>query len=389
MQKSTPMPALILGGQENTLSLTRSFGKRGIPVYVSSRPSCMANDSRYVSKTYPITSGMSPQAFWSELLLSGKHSELKNTMIFACNDDALEFMAEHKADLVATGDYIVDEFQPELLKSMLDKQQTLEYATSVGCSIPQFWNVSDISDIEAIAEKIVFPAMIKPIHSHKFQRVYPGKKYLLFNDLDALFSGAKTALANGIEFMLCEMIPGSDEQLSSYYTYIDTNGNHLFHFTKRVIRRFPVNHGGGSYHITEWLPDTAAEGRKFFDGINYSGLGNIEFKRDLRDGKLKVIECNARYTAAQELITASGLDMSFLIYEHLLGRTRPETRDFKDFVRLWLPKRDYHAYKQLRSSGQLTSLQWLKSICHRQIFSCFSLTDPMPALQQTVNWFKR
>ena len=384
MQKIKQPPALILGGQENTLSLTRSLGRRGIPVFVSSRKSCLANKSRFAKKIFPIPEGTPAKNFWQELLLSGKNDALKGCIIFACNDDALEFMAKNKEDLLSSGDYILDEYQPALLESMLDKQQTLEYAKSVGCSIPQYWNVKTIKDIQDNEENVLFPVMIKPIHSHKFQRTYPGKKYFLLNDFDALLKKSTEVLNNGIEFMLCEMIPGSDELLSSYYTYIDKSGNHLFHFTKRVLRRFPVNHGGGSYHISEWLPDTAEEGRKFFAGINYSGFGNIEFKRDTRDGKLKVIECNARYTAAQELITRSGLDMSYLVYEHLLGRTQPETSDYKNFVRLWDPRKDYSAYKQLKEMGKINFFQWLKSISHPQTFPSFSLHDPMPALDK--NW---
>ena len=72
--------------------------------------------------------------------------------------------------------------------------------------------------------------------------------------------------------------------------------------------------GNACYHISSWEPEAADLGEKFFRGINLRGLGNIEFKRDLRDGKLKVIECNARFTAAQELLNRSGMDISEIIY---------------------------------------------------------------------------
>ncbi len=64
--------------------------------------------------------------------------------------------------------------------------------------------------------------------------------------------------------MICELIPGPDSQLSRYYTYITHDGQALFHFTKRVLRRYPVNEGPASYHMTQWLPDTAELGKRFF-----------------------------------------------------------------------------------------------------------------------------
>lgn len=382
MQISKIVPVLMLGGQENTLSLARSFGKLKVPVRISSRQSCWANKSRFVGQSFPLPSGDDPKAFWRELLLSGRYPQLKGSMIFACNDDALEFMIETRTEL--ENDYLLDDFQPALLSAMLDKQKTLEYAESVGVAIPQHWHVNSLDDIHKIENEVVFPVIIKPIHSHIFQKAYDGKKFFLCEDLGALIKQASVALDDGIEFMIAEMIPGPDDQLSSYYTYMDRDGNHLFHFTKRVLRRFPLNHGAGSYHITEWLPETAEEGQKFFDGINYSGFGNIEFKRDLRDGKLKVIECNPRYTAAQELVTRSGLDMAVIVYRHLIGEKVGETRDFNDFVRLWNPRLDYAAYKQLRNMGRLSFGEWLKSVAHRQVFPYFSLSDPMPSLAK--NW---
>lgn len=382
MQKSNVVPVLILGGQENTLSLARSFGKLEIPVRISSRQNCWANKSRYVEETFPLPQGGNPKEFWCDLLLSDQHPELKGSMIFACNDDALEFMIEQRTNLEK--DYVLDDFTSELLSGMLDKQKTLEYAASVGVAVPRHWDVETLEDVKKIQSEIVFPVIIKPIHSHVFQKAYDGKKFFLLDEFDGLLNKSEEVLNNGIEFMIAEMIPGSDEQLSSYYTYIDREGNHLFHFTKRVLRRFPLNHGAGSYHITEWLPETAAEGQKFFDGINYSGFGNIEFKRDLRDGQLKVIECNPRYTAAQELVTRSGLDMGVLVYRHLLGERLGETRDFKDLVRLWNPRLDYAAYKQLRDLGRISGVEWLKSIAHPQVFPYFSIFDPMPSLAK--NW---
>src|SRR5690606_10989125 len=138
----------------------------------------------------------------------------------------------------------------------------------------------------------------------------------------------------GIDFMLCEFIPGPDDLLNSYYVYIDESGEKLFEFTKRILRRSPPNFGGGSYHITEWLPETARAGYKFFSGIGFRGLGNIEFKTDPRDGKLKVIECNARFTGAQELITRSGLNMPYIIYRYLTRKERTARSRFTEFMTL-------------------------------------------------------
>src|SRR6185437_4458297 len=124
----------------------------------------------------------------------------------------------------------------------------------------------------------------------------------------------------GLDVMVVEMVPGPDSRLCSYYTYLDESGTPLFHFTKRVIRRSPPVFGGGSYHITDWLPEVKELGLRFFQAVGLRGLGNVEFKRDERDGRLKLIECNARFTEANCLVMASSLDLPLLVYNRLVGR---------------------------------------------------------------------
>jgi hypothetical protein len=192
-------------------------------------------------------------------------------------------------------------------------------------------------------------------------------------------------LAHGLEIIVCELIPGPDDLLSSYYTYIAPNGQHLFHFTKRIIRRSPPNFGLGSYHATEWLPDTAEMGKRFFCGIGFRGLGNIEFKRDPRDGQLKLIEVNARFTAAQELLVRAQMDIAWIVYLHVTGGVVPTVNGFKEHLRLWYFLDDFDAYRDLRALGQLSFLSWVRSISSPQVLPYFSFHDPKPALAKGWN----
>jgi predicted ATP-grasp superfamily ATP-dependent carboligase len=188
--------------------------------------------------------------------------------------------------------------------------------------------------------------------------------------------------------MICEFLSGPDTLLSSYYTYLDSSGGHLFELTKRMIRRNPKNIGMGCYHITDDLPETAALGRKFFRGIGYRGLGNIEFKRDTRDGQLKVIEVNARFTAAHELLVKAGMDIDWLIYCHITGLPVSRDQQLRTGMRLLYPSEDFDAFRDLRSRGELSFPQWLRSLAHRQVFPYFSLSDPVPALSKGWSNFR-
>ena len=128
-------------------------------------------------------------------------------------------------------------------------------------------------------------------------------------ELEAAF---ERIIPTGLAVIVTEIIagPGGERlEYCSYYSYLDADGEPLFHFTKRKPREYPLVFGGGTYHVSGWDPEVAEAGLRFFQGVGLRGIGNVEFKRDGRDGRLKLIECNPRVTAADRLVQRAGLDL--------------------------------------------------------------------------------
>jgi D-aspartate ligase len=371
-------PVIILGGSVNALSVARSLGRRGIQVYLSASEGRHVQYSRYCTKAFPFGRTVKGSDFWRELLLGPRGEALHGSVIFVCNDEAVGFVARHRSELAQH--YRLDHSVPKLQLAMLDKLETLALAQSVNVPAPRFWQVDDPAQLNALEETLTFPLIVKPIHSHLFQAKFGGRKYLTVTSLAEVRAAMARVWESGLQAMICEWVPGPDHLLSSYYTYIDKNGTPAFHFTKKVIRRFPKNEGLTSYHITDWDPEVAEMGLRFLAGINFRGLANVEFKRDLRDGQLKLVECNARFTAPQELFVRCGLDTASLIYDDLVGLPMPANLTYKQGVRLWYPMRDFMAFRQLRAMNELSFGEWVRSIWHWQALPFFSPTDPLPTL---------
>jgi predicted ATP-grasp superfamily ATP-dependent carboligase len=161
---------------------------------------------------------------------------------------------------------------------------------------------------------------------------------------------------------------------------MDANGSALFDFTKRIIRRFPKNEGLACYHITDHNPEVREVALRLFRHVGLRGVANAEFKRDPRDGQLKLIECNARFTAANKLVAHAGIDLGHFVYARLIDLPLPPTQCYRARMRLWSPVEDFKAYRELKALGEITFWQWLRSICHWQVFPVFSWRDPMPTL---------
>jgi predicted ATP-grasp superfamily ATP-dependent carboligase len=120
-----------------------------------------------------------------------------------------------------------------------------------------------------------------------------------------------------------------------------------------------------------------------FDGIGWQGIGNVEFKRDMRDGQLKIIEVNGRLTAGHPLVTRGGAPIDLIIYCHLTGQVLPRFDSYSQTLRLWDPLRDFMAFLQLRRTGELSFRGWLRSIfAQKVILPFFCVDDPRPGLAE-------
>jgi D-aspartate ligase len=372
-------PVILVGANVVTaVSVIRSLGRAGVDVRLLCRAGAAPSYSRH-ARRLPVDPALPSQEAWLGFLLGSQSRTLRGAVLLACNDDGVELLVEHRDALAA--EYVLDVCDVDAQRTMLDKLATYRKAAEIDVPTPRFWPAESEARVRSQKDQYVYPLLVKPLHSHRFKRVHEGK-YLVARDFEELTDAFRTAQARDVEVMLLEVIPGPDDLLCSYYTYIDDSGTARFHFTKRVIRRFPEHEGFGCYHITDWNPEVRDLGLRLFRHVGLKGIANVEFKRDPRDGMLKLIECNARFTAANGLLVASGYDLGLFVYDRLTGRPTPDLADieYRRGLRLWSPLDDFLAFRELRRRGRLSFAEWLRSVLHRQVLPYFSWSDPLPSL---------
>lgn len=387
--KNTPA-AIVVGGDANALSIARSLSKAGIPVYALTSPNTRVRYSRRCHWIVPEDDEGGPVS-WLAFLLGPRSDHLRGAVVLACSDEAIEMIVEHRPRLAEK--FILEEGDDELRLCLLDKLRTYEKSVEAGVPTPKYWRIWSVADLDGIKNELIFPLIIKPLFSHHTRRIWKNRKYLAIQNYDELHRNFSELQRHGIEFLLMEYVPGGDDLLCSYYTYMDETGTPLCHFTKSVIRRHPEGMGEGCYHITDWSPDVRDMGLKFFRHVNLRGLGNVEFKRDPRDGKLKIIECNARFTAANCLVVAAGIDLALLSYNKLTGRPLPPMDHYRSGLTMWQPSLDFLAFLKLRRKGALTFPRWFLGVLRPHCLAYLSWSDPMPAVvgtwQRIVGAFRK
>lgn len=378
-------PAVLLGGDANALSVARSLGRLGVSVYTLNDTTAPVRYSRYC-RWLPVPWRGSDEASWAEYLLGPQAEPLKGAVVLATSDQGLTVIARHREALARR--FLLDDSNPTAQLAMLDKMATYRIAKEAGVPTPRFWVAGAGRSWKDFESELVYPLLVKPLVSHLFAARFGGRKFFQARDREELARGMEVAEEAGLEVMLVEEVPGPDSLLCSYYTYLDADGAALFDFTKRIIRRFPVGMGNGCCHVTDRVPEVRELSLLLFCHAGLRGLANAEFKRDPRDGQLKLIECNARFTAANCLVAQSGLDLAALVYNRLTGRPLPRLDRYRLGKRLWYPGQDLRAFRELRRRGELGLWGWLRSVARPYSLPYFSWTDPLPSMVRLLRSIK-
>jgi predicted ATP-grasp superfamily ATP-dependent carboligase len=376
---------VILGGEANALSVARNLGRRGITVFILGDGGSCVKSSRFCRWIRPASVGGVEES-WASWLLAATSDHLRGAVVLSCSDAGIRVIARHREALQER--FRLDDSDPQAQIAMLDKVTTYQHAVEAGVDTPKFWTVESREQVLALTDQLIFPLIVKPRLSHVFEARF-NRKYIFAANFQDVLEAIDVTSAAGVDVLLMEWIPGPDSRLCSYFTYIAEDGAPLFHFTKRIIRRFPTGMGAACYHITDWIPELVEPSLKLFRHVGLRGLANIEFKHDERDGAYKIIECNARFVASNALVASSGFDLAAFVYNRLTGRAQPPLEKFQIGRRMWDPGRDWSAFRELQGLGEITFAQWLKSVAHRQTFPWFAWSDPMPALTRTLAPIRR
>ncbi len=322
-------------------------------------------------------------------MLEWLRSGPRGAVVLACSDEGLELIARHRAELLELG-YRPLEADDDVLLAMLDKARTEALAREHGIPVPHALALRDQAHVDAVSGDLSYPCVLKPVHSHVFaRRMKSNAKVLTANSPTELQAEFERMSAIGVEMLVIEVITGPDDEYVSYYGYLDEGGEPLLQLTKRKIRQYPNRFGVGTYHATTHDPQVEDIGLRFLQAVGLRGLGNVEFKRDGRDGQLKLIECNARFTMSNELIRLAGIDLALFAYNRLLGRPPPPVDSYRDDVRLWDPFNDTRAFLEYRRAGELSLGRWLTSLAHPQHFPRARVDDPLPALARAARGIGR
>ena len=312
-------PAVVVDvGWVNGLAAIRSLGRAGAPVLaVDHRPWALGLRSRFALAVVAPAPGADESAFVSTLVRLGDALG-RPAPVFPTHDEGLNAIARHAEVL---GERFLYPFPAwSSLERIQSKRFQLDVAEGAGVEVPRTGHPRSGGEALGIAEEVGYPVLVKPADPVEFKRRH--KRQAFRCETRAELEEAY-ALAEPHEPMVQELIPGGDDTLYTLGSYLDATGRPLGVFCGRKLRQTPPTVGTCRVGEAIWVQEVVDSGLRFLAALEYRGVSQVEFKRDPRDGRYKLMEINPRLYQWHGLAAACGVDLPLLAYRDLLGLPCP------------------------------------------------------------------
>jgi predicted ATP-grasp superfamily ATP-dependent carboligase len=357
--------AIVLGADYRGLGVVRSLGRKGVRVWVlTEAEERLAGSSRYAERALrrppdglvPCLLGLPGVDGWA---------------LFPTSDEDAALLGRHHAALSRR--FVVTSPPWEVVRWGYDKRLMHALADELGIAAPR-------TAFGGAEDEIGFPAVLKPAVKVGFNKLTAAKAWRVDSreELRACVAEA-SELVDSAVLMVQELIPGGGEtQLS--YAALACDGEPLAALTARRTRQYPADFGRASTYVeTAHVPDIVEPATRFLRRIRFTGLVELEFKRDPRDGVPKLLDVNPRVWGWHTLGAAAGMDFPWLMWLSASGREVPRI-DARVGVRWLRLSTDLPMAVREIVHRRLSAASYVRTLLPPKESAIAARDDPVPGL---------
>jgi predicted ATP-grasp superfamily ATP-dependent carboligase len=368
--------ALVIGGILNGLSIARSLGRRGVPVWVTTPPNIkLASCSRYTLRTlhWPEEDCEAQVAYLLEL---AERYQLDQWVLFPTSDESAALLSKFHAELSCR--FRVSTPNWNVLRWAYDKRLTYRLAAEERVDYPS--TILPGTEADLGGASFPFPVVLKPATHASINRFTTEKAWPAANreELLARYREARELIPPDL-ILVQERIPGGGEAQFSYAA-LCCDGQPIASLTARRTRQYPIDFGYSSSFVeTLDVPEIVAPSRRLLAAIHYTGLVEVEYKRDARDGRYKLLDINPRLWTWSPLGDRAGIDFPYLLWQMMVGRpvTEQTGRTGVRWIRMCT---DVPAAIHEMLRGRMSLGTYLRSLRGPVKFALMAADDPLPGL---------
>ena len=377
MHDSRPF-AVVLGLSPTGLYVARELGRSGTPLLGVDTDFGTASASRYFRQSGGIWYEADTGRLADRLLEFGRRCDSKPVLI-PTSDHFIQFVVENYSRLHSA--FHIAECYAGIADCFLDKQKFHQLCGTHGIATPGVWELSSMEDIGRV-EGVPFPCLLKPTLIHLAKPFMRGRKVFIVESRADLVALSKKLPRESGSWLLQELIPGEESSIALVAGYTSENAIAGDTFTAVKLRQYPPGFGSASRAISGPCAEAREIAETLMASIGFNGMYGAEFKRDPRDGRLKIIEVNPRPTLWFYLSHAAGKRLVERAYCDVAGLPVALASPQRDGV-LWhyvLKDMASAIFYRIRGRGFILGAPDLAAggpVAGR-CWPVFSLSDPMP-----------
>lgn len=375
--RSNRPPAVVLGAYQTGLVLMRNLTRHGIE---TCSIDCDPNQPGFKSvygKTYLCPNPDTDPGGWEQFMVDFGRKFSRKPVLIASSDLFVSAMSDHAAAL--SEHYIFRAGSVGTQALLATKKRQYEIADTNGLPVPKTRFVQSRVELQEFARAAQFPCLMKPVHFREWEHFPAGhpllnKKVALAGSPEELEQQYSLAESASPAVVVQEIIEGPDDAKMVYLSCYGEKGKRLGSCLVRQIRTAPIYFGSASVVEPMDDPETEALCDGFFRSIGYEGLCELELKRDVRDGRVKLIEANPRFSVTADAGSYAGVDVGWLHYLDLIGEpVTPVRWNGRGFHHVVL-RRDVSCFRSYLQAGLTTWGGILRSY-KSAVFFDFDLRD--------------
>lgn len=379
--------AAVLGLSPTGLYAIRELGEAGVRVLGVDSSRQPGGYSRHLNAGPGLILESAEEATVERLLAAAEQEGARGVLV-PTSDFYIEFTVRNAARLAARYDFQAS-YSRETYASIVDKARFNELCRAHGLAAPAFWEVGP-SGLESLADRVAYPCLIKPTLIHLVKAFMAGRKVFIAKDAGEFRRIAAAVAGCQSGWLVQEIVPGPESNITVFGCYIAKDGAVRQSFTGRKLRQYPPGFGSASLVRSEVLEETRKLSEGFLSAAGFRGVAGVEFKRDERDGRLKIIEVNPRPSLWFALAHHAGKRIALAAFNDLAGRAPVPEREQEDGV-LWryLLKDLYSSlFYAVGGRGFVLAPPALDGArgALRTVGPIFDRSDPLPVWGELVNY---
>ncbi len=373
-------PAVIASVFQTGLNLIRDLERRGIrAIGIDCNSKNPGFRSRY-GRSYLCPNPDLEPAKWVDFMVSLAEATAEKPVLIAASDIFVAAIGRHTSRL---GDHFIFSKDGALLQASLGTKQT-QYALAAkyGLPSPRAAYIQSRQELEEFCKLARFPALLKPRQQREWLALPPNHP----------FRFSKTVSASSVEELLThydkvsafvpqavaqEEIVGPDSAKYCYLSVYSTRGHRLGACVVQELRAYPLLYGCATLvqPVIDEEIDRVCD--NFLLSVGFKGLCEIELKRDTRDGQIRLIEVNPRFSGTGDAARYAGVETGYLHYLDLIGENPSPVAPTNFNFRHVMLVADFAAFPNYLAKGQIGWQEWFRS--YRGIIRYFDF-DPSDCL---------